>query len=225
MADPSGRDDSETAPNLFPTARALDLADLGAAMRRLRGSLSLRDFEKTSGFSRSQLSAYENGRRLPKLAYAAELDALYGETGWVALAVRTLSRTAWNPWASDRGQEPRHAFSWPAAYGGLVWIKVKPSPEAAGRRHRLVSEWGPWGRADEVELPADGVVLLQGKATDGDGISRTYNLTADAPVYALAGSGSDLPRELVIDIRRGWEIVNRDARDDELKHGPSEEAP
>jgi hypothetical protein len=190
-------------------------------MRLLRGSTTLREFERGSAFSRSQLSAFENGHRLPHIEYAETLDTLYGAQGWIATAVRTLRRTRWEPWRSERAPSTHHAFGWHASYSGLVWIKVVPQPEAVGLRHEITSEWGPWGRTDAVELPALGVVLLTGKAADADGISHTYNVTVDQPVFALAGFGDALHGETVRDIRRGWQLVNPAARPNEHEHGPA----
>lgn len=182
--------------------------DLGAGMRLLRGKVSLRALEAASGFSRSQLSAFENGHRLPQLTYADELDRLYGGTGWVALAVRSLNRGRWDPWKSDRAPSREHAFSWHASYEGMVWVKIKPTPEHVMLPHVLTSEWGWWHRVDKLPIPASGVVLMTGKATDHDGVSRTYNLTAEPPVFALAGFGDKLDGENVHDIRHGWRLVN-----------------
>lgn len=195
-------------------------SELGEGLRRLRGGIPLRQFVGKSGFSRSQISAFESGVRLPSLELAEGLDRLYGGESWVATSIRTLRRSSWDPWRSERGASQQHAFAWHAAYGGATWIKLIPQTQHVGEEHQLTSEWGPWGRTDTLVLPRTGVVLATGKAVDRDGIARTYNLQVLPPAFALAGMGSDLTGEDVRDVRRGWAIVNTEATNTERGHGP-----
>lgn len=176
-------------------------------MRLIRGKRSLRSLEAESGFSRSQLSAYETGQRLPAVAHADALDALYEASGWIALSIQSLRRGAWDPWRAERSASRSHAFAWHASYEGIVWITVKPTEDNHSVAHQLISEWGPWRRVDRLVVPASGIVLLTGKAADDDGIAKTYNLDADPGVFALAGFGDLLDAENVIDVRRGWKQV------------------
>jgi hypothetical protein len=204
--------------------------ELGVGLRELRRPTSLRRLasRQRSGpgllmLSKSQLDRYEKGevQPAPPLEYAEHLDALYGGGGWVELSIRNLWRPRWNPWLQEHGVAARiHAGRWPAQFGGLVWIKVKPLPECANEMHRMFLEWGPWGRSIETNIAADGVVLATGKGRDPDGISRICNLTVDHDVFALYGSGESLDDESVIDIRRGWAKVNEDATEDERGYGP-----
>jgi hypothetical protein len=175
-------------------------------MRLLRGRRSLRALQSEGGFSRSQLSAYETGQRLPPLALADSLDALYDAGGWIAMSIRSLSRESWDPWRAERSASSMHAFAWDAAYEGMVWITLKPTETNGSRAHRVISEWGPWRRVDLFELPAAGLTLLTGKAADADGIAKTYNLTADPAVFALAGFGDLRDDEHVCDVRQGWQL-------------------
>lgn len=174
-------------------------------MRLLRGKRSLRSLEAARGFSRSQLSAYETGQRLPALEHADALDALYEACGWIALSIRSLRRGSWDPWRTERSASGMHAFAWHASYEGMVWIKVKPTEDNHSLPHQLTSEWGPWRRVDRLVLSAGGLVLLTGKAADDDGIAKTYNLDADPEVFALSGFGALPDHENVVDVRRGWE--------------------
>jgi hypothetical protein len=121
----------------------------------------------------------------------------------------------------DHGAAARlHAGRWPAQYGGLVWIKIKPLPETADQEHKIFVEWGPWGRSVQTMIGREGVVIATGKGRDPDGISRVCNLTSDHAVFALYGSGESLNDETVIDIRRGWAKVNEDATEAESTYGP-----
>jgi hypothetical protein len=173
--------------------------------------------------SKSQLARYEAGDTLLSLELADQLDELYEAKGWVQMALRSLWRSKWDPWAGDRISASRfHAGAWPARFGGIVWIKLGPQTSLGERRVALKLEWGPWGRTLECPLTDRGIVLMTGKAIDADGISRTLNLTSSEPVYALFGAGDDLGRDDVIDIRRGWEIVTPGAAPGESDHGPEQ---
>ncbi len=174
--------------------------------------------------SKSALDRYERGIVLPPLEYAHHLDALYEGKGWVEMSIRALWRAQWNPWERDHGTAKRiHAGRWPAQYGGLVWIKLKPQPDSVGQEHTIEREWGPWGRTVTAVLPEAGFVLSTGKAVDDDGISRTCNVTTQPVTYALFGAGESLDGETVIDVRRGWSIANPEASTEESNYGPRHE--
>lgn len=185
--------------------------EFGAGLRSLR-TVGLRRLasQQAAGperlvLSKSQLSRYEAGEQLPSLRYAQHLDDLYDAAGWVTMSLRTLWRPKWNPWAEEHGDPGRlHVGDWPAPYRGIVWIKVKPTPDNLGKRHRLTLDWGPWRQVVRCALVADGVVLMTGKAPDADGISKACNLSADRPVFTLYGAGDALAGEKVLDIRSGW---------------------
>jgi len=54
------------------------------------------------------------------------------------MSIRALWRAQWNPWERDHGTAKRiHAGRWPAQYGGLVWIKLKPQPDSVGQEHTI----------------------------------------------------------------------------------------
>jgi hypothetical protein len=191
--------------------RSVGVRRLAARQKPAPGALVL---------SKSQLDRYERGA-LPPLQYARHLDTLYEAEGWVEMSIRSLWRPRWNPWTDDHGTARRiHAGRWPAQYGGLVWIKVKPQPEWVSHEHVIELEWGPWQRRITCVLEADGAVLATGKATDDDGISRTCNLTSEPALYALYGAGEYLSGETVLDVRRGWSMANPDAGPTESQYGP-----
>ncbi len=159
--------------------------------------------------SKSQLFRYEQGVLLPSLTYAEHLDELYEAEGWVKMSLRTLWRPKWNPWREDYGVASyRHAVDWPAPYRGMVWIQVKPLPENVGLLHRFILDWGPWTRLVQSFLSSEGVVLVTGKAPDGDGYSKTCNFGSNHKVFTIHGAG-DVEDEAIIDIRQGWRL--RDA--------------
>lgn len=198
-----------------PSTEITAASKFGVGLRAWRTS-SLRDLEAkqhTSGFgyvlSKSQLHRYEIGETLPNLNVAQHLDRLYDADGWVEMALRSLWRPAWTPWR-DEHRPPRrlHAGSWPAGYGGPVWVKVLPHPETLRCEHVIVLEWGPWKR--EVRWTPDdiGLVLVTGKAPDADGVSRTCNVSVNYPVFVLFGAGDELSGEVVRDIRSGWVLVD-----------------
>ena len=57
-------------------------------------------------------------------------------------------------------------------------------------------------------LPAEGIVLVTGKAVDDEGMSPALDLVADRNMFALFGAGEDLDGEITIDIHRGWVNAN-----------------
>lgn len=188
--------------------------EFGEALRRLRRPLGLRSLEgiqETGTYpfviSRSQLSCYETAKVLPPLDYAAHLDDLYGGKGWIAMTLRNLWRSDWNPWTvHEHGFAQRlHADRWPAPYTGTVWIKLKPLPASVGQNHQFRLDWGSWYAEVEADLHAEGIVIMTGKARDENGESVTCNLTASQRTFALFGAGDDLDDEHVIDIRQIWQ--------------------
>jgi hypothetical protein len=100
-------------------------------------------------------------------------------------------------------------------------MKVRPTRENINSLHTLTFEWGPWGHGLQQRLPAAGLLVTTGKSVNRDGVSRDLNLTCDRPVYVLFGAGEDFSGESVVDIRRGWELVNPMAAKEERLAGPS----
>lgn len=204
-----------------PGRVAEDAHELAFALRKFRGRVGLRTYEETQErwvkaasqagptlpvISRSQLSRYEHAN-IPPLKHADHLDRLYGGGGWVAMSIRSLWRSRWDPWSGDSEEwaGKNHFGRWPASYSGMVWIKIKPKPTEVDTTVEVDLEWGPWGRTISIALPKEGVTLVTGKAKDTDGISRTCNVRADRAVFALFGAGEDLGNENVLDIRQGWD--------------------
>lgn len=184
-------------------------AEFAAGLRALRvGSLRhLEKIQKAAGepdpIPRSTLSRYENGDSLPPLEYHARLDALYGGTGWVSLAVRSLRRGGWDPWADDDGFRARsHAGLWPAEYQGDVWVKVKPASMVETLPHRFSLSWGPHRCEVSCLLGRDGVLFVTGKGRDE--VAVPLNLTCDREVFVLFGAGDRVEGDEVIDIRHDW---------------------
>jgi transcriptional regulator with XRE-family HTH domain len=197
-----------------PAALARDRLELGKQMKAIRGKTGLRKFEEAQDagsaglvISRSQLSRYEQGKVLAPLKYAEHLDHLYDAGGWVDLSLKNLWRPRWNPWA-DEFPALHHYGLWPALHHGLVWVKVKPTAENIDCMHALTLEWGPWGHSVTAVLPAEGIVLVTGKAVDDEGTNSALELVADRNVFALFGAGEDLDGEITIDIHRGWVNAN-----------------
>lgn len=206
-----------------------DRAEFGRHLRAARGMTGLRSLVKKQErqppgslvISRAQLSRYERGEVLPSLDCAAHIDWLYEAGGWAEMRINTLRRPRWHPWKEEEGPRLMHSGSWPADFAGTVWLKVVPNPSEVNEEHELLLEWGPWLREVHLSLPATGVVLRSGKARDDDGIRRTLNFAADRAVHVLFGAGEGLVDEEVVDIRRGWRLVDRGASDDERTHGPA----
>lgn len=168
--------------------------------------LALRQNETYSlSLSHAQLARYEVGQLLPPLQYAQHLDRLYEAEGWIEMNLRSLWRPRWDPWGQEHGSVSRfHSNGWPAKYGGVVWVKLKPHAQTLDSPHGITLTWGPWVCEVHVEIQSQGVVLLTGKAIDLDGVSNTCNLTCDKPVFALFGAGGALDGDVVIDIRDQW---------------------
>lgn len=200
---------------------ALSREAFGAALARLRGNKSLRDLEREGPFSKSQLHRWEVGRSAPPIEYAKSLDEIYAGNGWVAVAIRNLSRRTWDPWVELQTPDIHHAHIWPAPFSGVVWVKVVPRPEDLGVRFQARLAWGPWRRTVVFAGVAAGTIMLTGKAVDLDGIARTMNLTLDRPAFTLAGTGSPGSDETVVDIRTGWTAATAENTDPESDHGPS----
>lgn len=185
--------------------------EFGAGLRALRG-VSLRELEARQAqgrgslvLSKSQLQRYETGQLLPPLRYAAHLDDLYGADGWVRLSLSALHANTWDPWADEHTPAAtHHAHDWPAPYRGSIWVLVKPVAENALRRHVLTLDWGVWSAALTLVVDADGQVLTTGKSADLSGVTVTFNLESDLPVYTLAGAGAPPSGYPVSRIHRKW---------------------
>lgn len=182
-------------------------AEFAAGLRALRVG-SLRDLaSRQTGklvISKSTLSRYEHGSSLPPLKHHVHLDALYGGSGWVSLAVRALRRGGWDPWADEDGfKARRHAGIWPAEYGGDVWMKIKPTPDGVERSHQLSLAWGPWRCQVACTPGPEGALLITAKAPDKSAVS--LSLTCNREVFVLFGAGDRVEDErVVIDINSMW---------------------
>lgn len=185
--------------------------EFGRALRSFRG-VSLRKLEKSrnnqgrDGISRSTLSRYERGITLPGLDQAKHLDTLYNADGKVELLLAKLRHHTWNPDHHSRAKPERnYSHQWPPEYSGLVWIHLKPAADLVNSRHRIHLQWGPWKMVAEIEIPADGVYLVTGKAADDSNQSITLELNCDLHVFALFGAGrinnETAPK---LDIRQKW---------------------
>ena len=196
--------------------------ELGARLRRLRGRRSLRslvDVQNTDPrfsmtLTKSQFQRYESGETLPPLQYAEDLDRLYDAAGWVDVALRSLWRSRWDPWAFDNAGPSRfHAALWPPQLAGTVWLKVKPTAQDADTVHLIEIEWGSWMRTVETLITAQGVLLITGKAANEDGIAHTCNIAIDKRVFVLHGAGNDFDEEVTVDIHRNWRPMPRENDD------------
>lgn len=221
-----------------PGPVAADAHELAFGLRKFRGRVGLRSYEEIQErwaeaargtgsacpvISRSQLSRYEHAN-LPPLKHADHLDKLYGGGGWVAMSIKSLWRSRWDPWSGDSEEWARknHFGCWPADYSGMVWIKIKPKPTEIDTTVEVDLEWGPWGNTITVDLPKEGVTIATGKARDADGISRTCNVQANRPVFTLFGAGEDLDNENVVDVRRGWSMRHPECAPNERQSGPAQ---
>lgn len=204
-------------------------AELGAALVALRGLDGLRTVEarlrqrpaaSRGGTSKSALARYEDGK-LPPLPVAAVLDWAYRADGWLEHAIARLWTRDWNPWRQE-GSWPSymHEHRWPADWGGVVWMDLRPERDHADLTHKIVLRWGAWRRELELALRAEGAVLMTGKAEDDDGVSRDLNLDSSFRVFTLFGAGPLPGDERVLDIRRGW--VRDEPPGPEDAHGPSD---
>ncbi|MBE7194125.1 MAG: hypothetical protein INR66_16780 [Gordonia polyisoprenivorans] len=197
--------------------------EFGKALTRFRGDLSYRalaarqDDDRTRfryALSSSQLQRYESGRPV-LLKHAMHLDNLYDGRGWIEMAVRTLWRSDWDPWALDNALlARRHSTGWPAEFSGTVWVKIRPAVQSIDTLHHIDFEWSAWRRSVEIVIPKNGVLISTGKMVDRDGLSRTCNVDADKRIFLLYGAGEDFDDEAVIvDIRRGWRIAPGESPD------------
>ena len=196
--------------------------ELGEGLARLRGDRSVRVLAEAQDASRfpysispSQLHRYETtGRPIP-LKHATHLDTLYEGRGWLEMAIRTLWRSDWDPWALDNALlARRHSAGWPAEFSGTVWFKIRPAAESIDTIHHIDFEWSAWRRSVDLAIPQAGALISTGKMVDIDGLSRTCNITADRRVFLLYGAGEDFDDEAVtIDIRRGWRIAPGESPD------------
>ncbi|GAB2684580.1 hypothetical protein GCM10027070_25490 [Barrientosiimonas humi] len=188
-------------------------AEFGAGLRALRGRLGLRKLahRQTAEHARlylshAQLSRYERGEVLPPLERADHLDWLYDGQGWVAVNIRNLWRSGWDPWKSHNAGPARvHAIRWPAPYEGAVWLKLRPAAAHCDESHHVTLAWGSWRRTVDVTLPPEGALLFTGKAADEDGRAVACNITCDPRAFLLYGSGDEFEDEAVtLDLRQGW---------------------
>lgn len=182
----------------FPTS---DL-EIGAALRRLRGRVSIRTLEKESKISKSALQRYESGRTPIPLAYAKVIDDAYKGEGWIEAAISVVGRPRWKPWEKDN---PQGTFfhRWPAQHQGLVWVIIQPAATRVDQHHAIRLRWGPWCCDLTIELPREGVALITGK--DLDDVAVTINLDIAPSAYALFGIGAEVGSVSIIDIRQKWQ--------------------
>lgn len=136
------------------------------------------------------------------MRYAASLDDALSAQGWVSTSVARLRQPTWAPWV-DQVSARVFAHRWPAAYNGTVWTHVVPVPQNVSTPHVIRLAWGGWHRDLTVELDRVGLLLLTGKAKDEDGVSVTFHLDCDDPVYVVFGAG-EVPGQPQLDIRDGW---------------------
>lgn len=111
-------------------------AEIGMALKQLRGRRSLRDLAKKAAIGKSSLDRYETGATPIPLGLAKSLDKAYEADGWIEAVVAAVGRGRWEPW---RDEKPKRTFAhrWPAKYQGLVWIIVRPVATNIRKSHDL----------------------------------------------------------------------------------------
>jgi hypothetical protein len=101
----------------------------------------------------------------------------------------------------NTGPSGSHFHTWPAAYGGKVWIQILPTAKTAGKNHEIQLRWGPWRRRVEEPVGEDGLTLTTSKAAE-DG-PAPCQVQVIPPTRVLFGTGNPLSGE-VLDIEVGW---------------------
>lgn len=116
--------------------------------------------------SRSLLSAFETGKKLPSVSVAEKLDRLYGGESWIHMSVVAMRQRKWSPWDAEWPAN-EHFHAWREKYRGPVWIRVKPTPQDADGEYEIRLSWGPHRWSRKIVCPEEGLYLVTGKA-DGE---------------------------------------------------------
>ncbi|WP_395405626.1 helix-turn-helix domain-containing protein (plasmid) [Arthrobacter sp. UC242_113] len=186
---------------------ASSATELGQAMRKMRKSRgwTLRDMEAlqehacTHIASKSLLSKFETGKKLPDEATSEKLDQLYGGESWIHMSVVALRQRTWSPWDAD-WPATEHFHSWAEEYRGPVWIRVKPTPQDAGTEYSIQLSWGPHRWTRKVACPVEGLYLITGK---GDGEVPIRVVTSPRS-FCQFGTGEIDGDGTVMDIKEEW---------------------
>lgn len=186
---------------------ASSAVELGQGMRKIRESRgwTLRGMERLQEdagevfASRSLLSEFETGKKLPSLAVAEKLDRLYGGESWICLSVEALRQRKWSPWDAE-WPATEHFHAWLEEYRGPVWVRVKPTPQEAGAEYEIRLTWGPHRWSSKVACPEEGLYIVTGKA-DGEVPIRVRTSRLS---YCQFGTGKPRGDSAVKDINEEW---------------------
>lgn len=175
--------------------------ELGEALRRLRGSRSLRDLAEAVRSSRSALSRMETGQQRMSPELAKCLDSELGASGFLFAALRNLQRGSWSPWGTDQPTN-RYVHAWPAEFAGQVWVAIQPELENVSIIHDVMFNWGPWKFHDALTIDRNGAALITDKALDE---TRAAIIVAcNLPVFVDFGMHEPPEGFSEIDIRWRW---------------------
>ncbi|QYG90994.1 helix-turn-helix transcriptional regulator [Iamia sp. SCSIO 61187] len=170
---------------------------LAAAIRAARGREGQRACAARVGVGHSTFARWETGETVPDRETTILLDAALGQRGAL---VSLRGHDDWDP-SGPGATEHSHAFS--DEWVGPVWVRVVPATDTVD--HVLLWRWGIWERRVEVDLDADGVVLLtERNQAVGFGGLPAARLTADHPVHAHWGIGPPVGLPHVMDVQAGW---------------------
>jgi hypothetical protein len=149
--------------------------------------------------SKSLLSKFETGKKLPSVTMAKELDRLYGGESWIHMSVVALSQRTWSPWDVEWPAH-EHFYAWAEAYRGPVWIRVKPTPHDVGKEYEIRLSWGPHRWSKKVTCPEEGLYFITGKG-DGEVPIRVCTLPRSFCQFGTSEIGGD---GTVMDINGEW---------------------
>lgn len=175
------------------------IAVVGAKAKALRRALELTQQQVAAAAASSiaVVSRLERGERLPDRTTIRRLDqALEAEGKLEALWLASLELP---PAATAPAR--RWVHNYPAAYWGLIWMRIRSDPAVASPTLAFEIRWGPWTLTRRLRWPAHREVALWHTKGD-DGLSIPVIVRTDQPVEVEFHIGE--PPTEAIDINPGW---------------------
>lgn len=173
------------------------------ATAREAARLSYSDLAARTRIPRSTLFRWASGHGTPDFESLTRLDDALGAQGRLQALGSTAAAGVWDPWAHPGiAAAGEHEHHWPARYQGLVWVLLNPTANRAGQSHHVEMQWGPNRLSLDEILPAGGIYLTTGKASEEHAVILTVRTAPHT--WSAFGSGQPSDGRPARDIRSNW---------------------